>query len=206
MLYDLIKLSATNDILESEYGIFEAIQTLNKLTWLSSDDAELLDIDYYLNHSGNKYVSPLYLALFKADETNYLTKLAKIILLKYADNWNKIYDAYFLTDYEPLENYSMVEDEKVNTDISVSTDGDNNTFGFNTTSVDGIPNSKNSISQHTTGKEKDNTRNLTRRGNIGTTTSQMMLGSELDLRRYNFYQMMMNDIDEVLTIVYRGVL
>lgn len=203
----LIKMNKINDILDTEYGIFKAIFNLNAFTWLSSDNAELLDIDYYLNHSGNKYISPLTYKLFDADASTYLEKLAKIIVLKYGDNWKKIYDVYFNTDYKPLENYSMVEDEKVNTDLSVTTDGDVNNYGFNTpdTDEDGIPVSKNSIKQTTSGSDEKNTRNLQRYGNIGVTTSQMMLGSELDLRQYDFYKMMMDNIDDVMCLAYREV-
>lgn len=201
----LIKLKSTNPILETEYGIFKAIYELEKFSWLSSDDADILDIDYYLNHSGDKYVTPLFEDLFIADEEHYLTKLAKIIVLKYGDNWNKIYNAYFVSSYNPLENYSMVEDEKVNTDISVTTGSENNVFGFNTESEDGISNNKNSINQTTSGSDEKNTRNLTRSGNIGVTTSQQMLESEIKLRLYDFYQAIMNDIDNVLCLAYRPI-
>lgn len=199
------RMNDINDILVTEYGIFQAIQSQATFTWLSNDDAKLLDVDYYINHSGNKFITPLTDSLYNKDATTYLTTLAKIILLKYGDNWNKVYQAYFNTPYNPLENYSMVENEKYNTNITNTTDGEVNTFGFNTTSTDGVPNSKNGITQTSTGDKKDNYRELDRSGNIGVTTSQQMLQSELDLRRYDFYQMIMNDIDNVMCLDYRFV-
>lgn len=49
-----------------------------------------------------------------------------------------------------------------------------------------------------------NTHNEHTTGNIGVTTSQQMLQSELELRKYMFYEEMFNDIDEMLTIgVYK---
>ena len=41
---------------------------------------------------------------------------------------------------------------------------------------------------------------LTRSGNIGVTTSQQMLQSEIDLWQYDFYKIVYANIDEVLTI------
>ena len=180
------KMKQLNDILTTQSGIFSAIQSLNVLTWLSSDDAKALDIEYYLNHSGEKYISPLTDALYDKDNTTYLTNLAKIILLKFANNWNRIYQAYVTETYNPLENYSMIEDESVNTEMVVETDGENNVFGFNTTSTDGVPSSKSGIKQTTSGTDEKNNRHHERYGNIGVTTSQMMLQSELDLRKYDF--------------------
>ena len=42
-------------------------------------------------------------------------------------------------------------------------------------------------------------RTLTRSGNIGVTTSQQMLQAELDIRTYDFYKSVYDDIDHVLT-------
>ena len=39
-----------------------------------------------------------------------------------------------------------------------------------------------------------------RRGNIGVTTSQQMLESEIELRKFSFLEMVYNDIDKVLTL------
>ena len=199
------KMKQLNDILTTQSGIFSAIQSLNVLTWLSSDDAKALDIEYYINHSGEKFVSPLTDALYDKDNTTYLTNLAKIILLKFANNWNRIYQAYVTETYNPLENYSMIEDESVNTEMVVETDGENNVFGFNTSSTDALPSSNSGIKQTTSGTDEKNNRHHTRSGNIGVTTSQQMLQSELDLRKYDLYEVIMSDIDSVMCLAYRGV-
>ena len=51
---------------------------------------------------------------------------------------------------------------------------------------------------------EDGTRTLTRHGNIGVTTSQQMLQSEIDLRNnFNFINQIMNDVDsELCMLVY----
>ena len=48
--------------------------------------------------------------------------------------------------------------------------------------------------------QKDTTRELTRSGNIGVTTSQMMAESEIRLRQWLFYQEVFKDIDNILTL------
>lgn len=203
----LIKMNDINDYLTTSTGIFKAIYntTSQPFTWLSEDLADTLDLDYYLSHSGNKYISPIVIKLYDNDNTTYLTKLAKIIILKYSDKWNRIYKAYIQSDYEPLENYSLTESESVNTDVTTQTDGANNVFGFNTTSEDGIPSSLSGVTQNTTGDKTKNTRDLMKYGNVGVTTSQQMLSSEIELRAYNFYNEIMNDVDAVMCLDIRGV-
>lgn len=45
-----------------------------------------------------------------------------------------------------------------------------------------------------------NARELTRSGNIGVTTSQQMAQSEIELRKWLYYESVFNDIDNVLTL------
>ena len=203
----LEKMNQINDFLDSGVGIIQTIQTNYSatFTWLTSTDAETLDMEYYLNHSGEKYISPLTYKLYHNDDATYLTKLASIIKLKFADKWNKLYKAFFIDEYNPIENYSMVEDENVNSSITNTTNGNNNVFGFNTTEEDGVPESKNGVTTTTSGDFDDNHRQLTRSGNIGVTTSQQMLQSEIDLRQWDFYNMIMEDIDSIMCLDYRRV-
>ena len=55
------------------------------------------------------------------------------------------------------------------------------------------------IDNLTEGSRTD-THTLTRTGNIGVTTSQQMLESELSLRKYDFYKNIYEDIDSLLTL------
>ena len=94
----------------------------------------------------------------------------------------------------------FVEDENVNTDITNTSNGSSNVFGFNTESEDGVPDGKNEVSNTTSGKFKDNYRQLKRAGNIGVTTSQQMLESELQIRKNIFIETVMNDIDSIMCL------
>lgn len=194
-----------NDIINipADDGIFHALFTLNKFSWLDESLADLLDLDYYLNHSGNKYISNFVDVLYKKDAATYLSTLANIIYTRFGNNWNKLYDAYLVKTYNPIENYSMVEEENAATNITNKTDGNNNVFGFNTSSDDGVKNNLNHLENNTTGDFDKNHRKLTRSGNIGVTTSQQMLESELNLRRWDFYNHIMNDIDTIYCLMVR---
>lgn len=197
------KLNDIIDILSGDNGIFYALKTLNKFTWLNDTLSSQLDLDYYLNHSGNKYISHFTDVLYKNNPSTYLTLLADVIYNRYGDNWNKIYDAYFNNDYNPIENYSMIEEENQNTDMETTLKNKNNVYGFNTSSDTGISNNYQDNTTNVKGKFDDNHRKLTRSGNIGVTTSQQMLESEIDLRKFDFYQMIMNDIDNIMCLMVR---
>lgn len=58
--------------------------------------------------------------------------------------------------------------------------------------------SKSTTDQETT--SGNTTRNLTRHGNIGVTTSQQMIESEIELRKHNYFDIIFKDIDNILTL------
>ena len=173
-----------NDYLVSQYGIFQAIYSKNdtRINWLTEDISKILDLEYYVGVSGNKYITPLVERLYDFDSDTYLSKIADIFILRFADNLKHIYDALNI-NYNPLNNYDMVEDENVGSEIK--TDLNNNYYGFNGTSDDGEKVNKNSST--TSGDYEKNKRKLTRSGNIGVTSSQDLLNAELETRKYNFY-------------------
>ena len=184
-------------------GICQYIQEIIDLNWFTIDIALTLDTDLYYSKSTDKLISPLFNNLLntKTDE-NAMIELARNIVLKFRDNWDKIYEAYFKTMYKPLENYSMIEEENSGVDIIVGTDIKNKIFGFN--NIEGSNSSSGTNTVTTTSDFDKNKRKLTRNGNIGVTTSQQMLTSELELREYNFFNNILNDIDSVICLsVYR---
>lgn len=191
-------------------GIFYNIHELVKnetdyatsYKWL--DNYSTIDLDYYLGHSGEKYLSPLYMSLLFNNKTE--SDLARILLNRFGENWKRKFEALNVK-YAPLDNYSMEEEEKVNSKVTVSTTSTGDYKGFN------IPNSesgddyaqvnKNGTESTSSGDAKDNVRNLERHGNIGVTTNAQMLSGELEVRQYDFIQSVMNDIDSIsLLMVY----
>lgn len=180
-------------------GIFSLLQP--KFNWMSVEDAKNLDLDYYLNH-GQRSISPLYEQLINQQANNEafnaLNKLVDIIYLKFKDKWNRIYDAYIKSTYNALENYSMTEVEKNNTKIMSTDSQKGGSYGFN--SDVSVPVSELTSTSVTEGTSDNNNRELTRSGNIGVTTSQQMLESELQLRKYNFYEELFKDVNSVVTL------
>lgn len=180
-------------------GIFSLLQP--KFEWMSVEDAKTLDLDYYLNH-GQRSISPLYEQLINQQANNEafnaLNKLADIIYLKFKDKWNRIYDAYIKSIYKPLENYSMIEVEKTNTKVTSTDNTKGGSYGFN--SDVSVPVNDSNSTSVVEGNGEDNKRELTRSGNIGVTTSQQMLESEIQLRKYNFYEELFKDVNSVATL------
>lgn len=200
-------------------GIFA---TLNGTPWDNDPDVDktALDIEYFGNHSGLKESSPLVEKMTDWPNDGQidgveLARLQTIILNKYALSWSKLWTALNL-QYDPLENYNMKEKttpgvvttRKENTDLNVANGANGNVYGFNSSSA--VPASQSNGTSRTTGdKSKNYTEEsktgfdqLERSGNIGVTTSQQMLQSEIDVRRTQFFDIVFANVDTILTINY----
>lgn len=203
------------DAFSSIYStLFKSLRDTGSIwTGLTDDDASSLSEDYFY-HSYDKLLNRKAAAWYGADPTTFLSKVVKDALARYKSNWNKVYEAYFRTDYKPLENYSMSEvrtpylkqTTKTQTDFKTFTESKNAVYGFNsTTPVDASESTtdtngsrldnKQDIEVNSTGHE-----DLTRSGNIGVTTSQAMLLSEIDLRRYDYFKKVMEDLDVLICL------
>ena len=204
------------------YEEFEWSKDLkNELT--SSSQGEygkltFLDVDYYINHSGEKYISPLLKSILNANGYVNESSWDTIFLLcysKFKNRWDRLWNLT-KAQYQPLENYDMTEREtlptktiKENTsktyhnEQNEATKNTADTYGFNSnnkvpmgeseTTRDKLSNFQDSSE---TGLADDNYREesfdtyreLTRHGNIGVTTSQQMAQSEIELWKWNFIQ------------------
>ena len=120
-------------------GIFHQLATNGSFDFISNENQEELDVDYYLSHSGNKFISNLYNNILEHyPNEDPLIKLSKIIESRYKDKWIRIYNVLVEDQYKPLENYSMVEVEtpdlqdhrvtKMDQDLTNETDL--NDYGF----------------------------------------------------------------------------
>lgn len=197
-------------------GIFHQLATNDNFEFINDENQEELDVDYYLSHSGNKYISNLYNNILEHyPNEDPLVKLSKIIENRYKDKWDHIYKALIETEYQPLENYNMVEvetpdleDHRVTkVDQNVTNENDTNDYGFN--SNDPVPTSHNVNKLSGSGDEnktdetinRTGTKTLTRSGNIGVTSSQQLLESEIKLRaQYNMINILFDDVDKVLCL------
>lgn len=201
------------------------METLSGVTIPWTESNALLDIDYVYRWSGNKSISPLVahaLGDNSAMPDSGYSLLAGVIWAHFGKPWTKMYEA-LIEEYDPLKNYDMTEHEDneiiddaltnvsgSNTNNRTTVNSSHNVYGYNSSSA--TPSESDSVS---TGVDTDidtdydNTRTidrtLTRSGNIGVTTSQQMLESELNLRAYRFFERVYKDVDSILTLpIYDG--
>lgn len=168
----------------------------------------------YLTHSGNKIPGGL-CRTFINDTTGIIDsegeqQIASMIEGIYKDKWDRIWDAITM-EYNPIENYNMVEDGNDGTGAQTSTTNigartatsENETSAFNSQNYEDatkLTNTTNAAQDSITTGARTDTHHLTRSGNIGVTTSAQLLSGEIQVRQYNFYMSMLKDIDKMLCL------
>lgn len=102
--------------------------------WGDSVEDGILDMEYLLNHSGGKFCAPIIKTLLERggdyvnDDGTLSTQsvyiLAKIIVGKYKQNWQRLWDSN-VASYSPIHNYDMYEERDLATteDETIDTDG-----------------------------------------------------------------------------------
>lgn len=200
----------------SSLDIFRAFErdlwSRNAQKTISADFALSL-VRYFRNWTEFDSCDPLAITI---DYLNVGTELLEGIEARYGDNLLKIAQAYFDTDYSPLENYDMTQTETPNitrtTDTNVgsktttTSNNDGSVYGFNSANEVPVTSSDSTVTSeglyadnHSHGTDTETgTRTLTRHGNIGVTTSQQMLESELNLRKFDFLERVLKAFEEVL--------
>ena len=204
-----------------EDGVFSRLAADEyDVPWAEDDIAILLDVEYYLNVSGEKIISPLVRKLLDDDGTLSDGNKEGIVGIIYAlksPYWAKQW-ATLSAQYNPIENYSMTEtmtDDETVTEYGhtrertddLQNDQSTSVYGFNdgddpTPSGTATGTNTGTVTDEDSGSDTV-TRNygLTRAGNIGVTTSQQMLQSERDLWKWNFFRdVVFPDLDEILTL------
>ena len=145
--------------------------------------------------------------------------IADTLITKYAEKWNRLYLA-FSKEYNPINNYDMEQVEtpdiekartkKESTKITTTNSSDSATYGFNSQTA--VPVNEGEGETIVEGDADDNivsdtetetgTRELTRKGNIGVTTTQQMLESEVALREKNsFIDIILHDADVIMCLL-----
>ena len=215
----------TDYVLDSDNKkIFDFLYAYEELQgFITEDNIKILNIDYYISHSADKTISPLAQKMLDNGETaeGLSNLLAEMAFNRFGSKWIHLWDA-LNAEYNPLENYSMeeirtpdLEDETTRnekTDIVVDRDtsATSKYKGFNADEPVTVSQTDGTEDVETTGAKADNeatttvsrtgTETTTRSGNIGVTTSQQMLESELKVRQYDFYATVFGDIDSLLCL------
>lgn len=94
------------------YGIFDALESIGvEIPWADSADSIVLDIEYFGNRSGGKFVAPVIINLLgKEVELTELDRqlLARIIWTKFGEPWKHLWETNVLA-YNPIHNYNMTD-------------------------------------------------------------------------------------------------
>lgn len=108
----MTKLYKISDVFPDWSSISSLFNRLNRLNvpWAADVQTQSLDIEYFLNRSGNKYCSPLVSKLCNGETltTANIDIICNVLVSLYGENWNREY-AVLSFDYNPIENYSMTE-------------------------------------------------------------------------------------------------
>lgn len=156
----------------------------------------------YLTHSGNKFVSNFFTVYVPSPPaTNQqLEYIGSVLLSLFGDRWNRLWELTQV-EYNPIENYSMTEKEDYGytdtTNRILTREGD--LYGFNSVLPSHATKNVDTETNNTLARIGD--RELTRSGNIGTTTTQQMMESSIQLyHNWLYFENVFNDIDSILTI------
>ena len=213
------------DVLDTgKKKIFDFLKDDERLSsFITSENAGTLNEDYYISHSADKFLSPLANKLMDIGltQSEITAKVASIVANRFADKWKHLSDA-LTAEYDPLQNYSMEEirtpdleegqtrNEKTDIKTERDTSASSKYRGFNSDDASLVSQTDGTDDVETTGAKADNetstttthtgTETTTRSGNIGVTTSQQMLESELKVRQYDLYKSIYEDIDSVLCL------
>lgn len=183
--------------------------------WFTSEFLQSADAEYIYQHAGERLISNMILKMYNTIDKQLpsphterdviemlVIELGKVLYNKYMFDWNKLHDAMF-ADYNPIQNYDSTEEITRSGDDKVSTNTDlkqtSKVSAFNTSVMQDNAEIDNSgLASNNYSKTDYNSKvKTTRYGNIGVTTSQQMIESEIALRKQNFIEKIMIDIDNI---------
>lgn len=115
-----MKMKKLSNVFSLTSGIFTRLRSKDGIPWGSDAGlAGVLDLQYLMNHSGEKWCAPL---LNKEDSElteSYKDSAVQIVWTMYKNKWTRLW-ALNNAEYNPIENYSMVE-TKTGTETGVKT-------------------------------------------------------------------------------------
>ena len=203
---------------QSADGLFYKIVTaFNDETLPASDGAAMDEI--FPRLYGERILSPTGY-IYIGDEIN-ATKaafLASHAVLMYGERWRHLWSVY-KAEYNPISNYDMSETEETEATTGGTVEGSSSdsitrsrtesgsVYGFNSVAASPADTGTGSDSETRSGSDSQEStgtasgsRTLTRSGNIGVTTSQQMIQSEIDLWKWSFYKEVMEDVLRLISI------
>lgn len=107
-----MELTKLNDVYknwDTGDGVFTDLNEFD-VPWKDENNITGLNMAYHGSHSGDKNISPVVYKFLSKEDANARGKLASIIFTMFADKWAKLWSALEI-EYDPLNNYDMVEHE-----------------------------------------------------------------------------------------------
>lgn len=136
-------------------------------------------------------------------EPEFYKQAINAFFRKHNRTFTKWYEALQL-EYNPLENYDRMEDwtDKAKGKSNDNSSGSvtNKVSAYNTSNLQTVSKDDTTASSDTT-MQNENKRTGRAHGNIGVTTSQQMLQSELDINAWNLYEHIADLFCDELTIM-----
>ena len=205
-----------NEIYKLEY-YFDGVQFKDIFYYLTDTGLHGQSIPYAIDggeflmkYSGERHVVSVVNILYQYALDRGLTErqsaegiseeLARRIANRFKEKWQRIYNAMFAS-YNPIENYDSTESHSGDDTSSISSDSDittkqssYDTSDLETTSQ--VISNSNPINNYS---KIDYNSTITKHGNIGVTTTQQMIESEIDLRQlHDFIDIIYGDIGSYL--------
>ena len=110
-------------------GIFDALEELGAMPWSDVAESDTLDLEYFGNHSGAKFVSPVVMQMVDPDTLELLDSdrviLARIIWTKFAEPWSRLWETNVVA-YNPIHNYNMTDTRELTRDEDEQSDDTRN--------------------------------------------------------------------------------
>lgn len=184
-------------------GIFTYLQRFD-VPWKDLNIEYSLNV-LYITHSGEKTLSTLYDLLVGpiGPRDVMLEELARTLYTLFSNKWARQY-ATMGYDYDPISNYDsyerMTPKGKIKNDTETGSELHNSIYGYNSEVATDADSANDTGESHNTQSFENYYVETEKRGNIGVTTSQQMLMSEIELWRWKFFEEVFNDLDSYLTI------
>lgn len=199
----------TGDVADSRSKLANIIFTMYADKWSKLWDALRIEYNPISNYDMTETETPAEIThtITPAETTTTETPAETTTTITPAETTDTVKPPKTVVENEVSAfNSSSYEDNEKTTTTGDSTDKGTDVFTVNTagsTSIDVDTAGSTSIDVDNAGSDVltvQNARELTRSGNIGVTTSQQMLESEINLRKWLYYESVFNDIDNVLTL------
>lgn len=205
-------------------GIFQTMYEYTATMPIPFTEDECITMDELLPWQyGERIVTPYLMAFTDSDgmipeASPAMVTLSHSLWNMFHVKWEHLY-ALYEAEYNPISNYDMTETESTEAETesvvegtsqrsgSTSTGDNFSTYGFNSAAA--VPRDANTGSGTSSEEEEDGqettgsavgSRNLTRSGNIGVTTTQQMMTQEIELWKWNLLRSVLKDVVDTITL------